>query len=181
MCALEELLGSKLELGLCETLVPELQRLVDANPFRERLRMLLMVALHRTGRSVDALTTYATWRRTVTEVWGIEPGRAIRQLWDEIRGEAPRPSGAAQSMPAGLKGAAMFLVRDGRHRVAAAIAAGHAGIEAVLQGRAVIASPATVIARIARAAAAVGRRSSSPTRRVGHQLWGRSSEGRPPR
>ena len=97
VCALEELLGSKLELGLCETLVPELQRLVDANPFRERLRMLLMVALHRTGRSVDALTTYATWRRTVTEVWGIEPGRAIRQLWDEIRGEAPRPSGAAQS------------------------------------------------------------------------------------
>ena len=39
---------------------------------------------------------------------------------------------------------------------------------------------ATVIARIARAAA-VGRRSSSPTRRVGHQLWGRSSEGRAPR
>ena len=75
----------------------------------------------------------------------------------------------------------MFLVRDGRHRVAAAIAAGHAGIEAVLQGRAVIASPATVIARIARAAAAVGRRSSSPTRCVGRQLWGRSSEGRAPR
>ena len=73
-----------------------------------------------------------------------------------------------------------FLVRDGRHRVAAAIAAGNAGIEAVLQGRVVITSPATVIARIARAAA-VGRRSSSPTRRVGHQLWGRSSEGRAPR
>jgi DNA-binding SARP family transcriptional activator len=47
--------------------------------------MLLMVALHRSGRSVEALSTYVDWRRTLLASWGIEPGRAIRQLSDEIR------------------------------------------------------------------------------------------------
>src|SRR5439155_4932207 len=65
---LEELLTAKLELG-SGTVVPELQRLVDGFPFRERPRMQLMVALHRSGRSVDALATYAEWRRILDESW----------------------------------------------------------------------------------------------------------------
>jgi hypothetical protein len=80
--ALEEHLAAKVELGNPEAVVPELQRLVDAFPFRERLRMQLMVALHRSGRSVEALPTYIEWRRILTDSWDIEPGPAIRQLWD---------------------------------------------------------------------------------------------------
>jgi DNA-binding SARP family transcriptional activator len=87
--ALEELLAAKLELGECDAVVPELQRLVDGSPYRESLRMQLMVALHRSGRSVEALSTYVEWRRTLLDSWGIEPGRAIRQLWDDIRVHAP--------------------------------------------------------------------------------------------
>jgi DNA-binding SARP family transcriptional activator len=83
--ALEEHLAAKVELGSPEAVVPELQRLVDAFPFRERLRMQLMVALHRSGRSVEALSTYVEWRRVLTESWEIEPGLAIRHLWDDIR------------------------------------------------------------------------------------------------
>jgi SARP family transcriptional regulator, regulator of embCAB operon len=87
--ALEELLGAKLDLGACEAVVPELQRLVDDFPFREQVRMQLMIALHRSGRSVEALSSYVDWRRMLMDSWGIEPGRAIRQLWDDIRLHAP--------------------------------------------------------------------------------------------
>jgi DNA-binding SARP family transcriptional activator len=87
--ALEELLAAKLELGAGAALVPELQRLVGGFPLRERLRMQLMVALHRSGRSVEALASYVDWRRTLMDGWGIEPGCAIRQLWDDIRRQAP--------------------------------------------------------------------------------------------
>jgi DNA-binding SARP family transcriptional activator len=83
--ALEELLAAKLELGAGAALVPELERLVDGFPLREQLRMQLMVALHRSGRSVEALGSYVDWRRTLIDAWGIEPGCAIRQVWDDIR------------------------------------------------------------------------------------------------
>jgi DNA-binding SARP family transcriptional activator len=86
--ALEELLAAKLELGAGAALVPELQRLVGGFPLREQLRMQLMVALHRSGRSVEALGSYVEWRRTLMDAWGIEPGCAIRQVWDDIRLQA---------------------------------------------------------------------------------------------
>jgi DNA-binding SARP family transcriptional activator len=81
--ALEELLAAKLELGSC-AVVPELQQLVDGFPFREGLRVQLMVALHRSGRSVDALATYAEWRRILDESWGMEPSHAIQQVRADI-------------------------------------------------------------------------------------------------
>jgi DNA-binding SARP family transcriptional activator len=65
--------------------VPDLQLLVELFQLRERLRMLLMVALYRSGRSVEALLTYAGRRRTLSESWGIEPGREIEQLEHDIR------------------------------------------------------------------------------------------------
>jgi DNA-binding SARP family transcriptional activator len=83
--AYEELIAVKLELGAGVAVVPELQRLVADFPLRERLRMQLMVALHRTGRSVEALTSYDDWCRTLMESWSIEPGHAIRQLREDIR------------------------------------------------------------------------------------------------
>jgi DNA-binding SARP family transcriptional activator len=83
--AIEELLAARVELGAGTAVVPELRRLVDEFPHRERLRMQLMVALHRSGRSVEALSSYLDWRRTLTDAWGIEPGRAIQQLWHDIR------------------------------------------------------------------------------------------------
>ena len=87
--AQEELLAAKLELGASEAVIPELQRLLVTFPHREQLRMHLMVALHRSGRSVEALSTYVDWRRTLIESWDIEPGRAIQRLCDDIRRRAP--------------------------------------------------------------------------------------------
>jgi DNA-binding SARP family transcriptional activator len=83
--ALEELLATKLGLGAGKTVVPELQRLVEDHPLRERLRMQLMTALHRSGRTVEALGTYVDWRRTLAATWGLEPGPDIQQLFEHIR------------------------------------------------------------------------------------------------
>jgi DNA-binding SARP family transcriptional activator len=87
--ALEELIEAKIELGACTAVVPDLQRLVLDFPLREQLRMHLMVALHRSGRSVEALSTYLDWRRTLKATWDLEPGQAIQQLWNDIRLHAP--------------------------------------------------------------------------------------------
>jgi len=87
--ALEELIEAKIELGACTAVLPELQRLVFDFPLREQFRIHLMVALHRSGRSVEALSTYLDWRQTLEATWDLEPGQAIQRLWDDIRLRAP--------------------------------------------------------------------------------------------
>ena len=77
--------------------MPELQLLVEEFPLRERLRIQLMVALHRSGRSVEALVSYAGWRDTLTESWGIQPGPVIQRVSDEIAGHTTEALGAAVS------------------------------------------------------------------------------------
>ena len=73
----------------CTAVLPELQRLVFDFPLREQFRIHLMVALHRSGRSVEALSTYLDWRQTLEATWDLEPGQAIQRLWDDIRLRAP--------------------------------------------------------------------------------------------
>jgi SARP family transcriptional regulator, regulator of embCAB operon len=89
VCALEELIEAKIELGACTAVLPELQRLVFDFPLREQLRMHLMIALHRSGRSVEALSTYLDWRQMLAANWDLQPGQAIQRLWDDIRLHAP--------------------------------------------------------------------------------------------
>ena len=50
-----ELLEAELELGHHSRLVGELEMLVAAHPYQERLRELLMLALYRSGRQAEAL------------------------------------------------------------------------------------------------------------------------------
>jgi DNA-binding SARP family transcriptional activator/tetratricopeptide (TPR) repeat protein len=62
-------------------------------PLRERLHELHMEALYRSGRQADALAVYQALRdRLVTEL-GIEPGRPLQRLHDDVL------SGAAMSAP----------------------------------------------------------------------------------
>jgi len=89
VCALEELIEAKIEQGAYTAVLPELQRLVFDFPLREQFRMHLMVALHRSGRSVEALSTYLDWRQTLEATWDLEPGQAIQRLLDDIRLHAP--------------------------------------------------------------------------------------------
>jgi DNA-binding SARP family transcriptional activator len=104
--AQEAQLDAALHLGGHAEAVPELRRLSDAHPLRERLHMLLMLALYRSGRQGEALTAYQDARRVVIEELGTEPGRQLRDLHQQILTDAPdlgapRPA-AAKPAPAVL-------------------------------------------------------------------------------
>lgn len=87
-----------LRLGRHHELVSELVELVTANPFRERLRAQLMLALYRTERKAEAPQTYRSGRRLFVEELGLEPGAELRRLeWailaDQV-GDVLEPGGA---------------------------------------------------------------------------------------
>src|SRR5207248_1479548 len=77
---LEGRLEEDLALGRHAHLVPELEALVAAEPLRERLRGLLMLALYRSARQADALAAYRDARETLVGELGIEPGPDLRAL-----------------------------------------------------------------------------------------------------
>jgi predicted ATPase/DNA-binding SARP family transcriptional activator len=78
--ALELRIEADLALGEHDRVVTELESLVRAEPYRERLRAQLMLALYRSGRQADALAAYADARRELAEDVGLEPGPALREL-----------------------------------------------------------------------------------------------------
>ncbi|WP_410572267.1 BTAD domain-containing putative transcriptional regulator [Amycolatopsis sp. cmx-4-61] len=101
LVALEELYEQELGCGRHGEVVGELRRLVDEHPFRERLRAALMLALHRCGRTREALETYTQARDLLVDELGIEPGQALQDLRLRIlRGEdEPAPPAAAPATP----------------------------------------------------------------------------------
>jgi YVTN family beta-propeller protein len=78
--ALEERIDADLALGRHAVLVPELDALVAAHPYRERLRAQQMLALYRSGRQTDALEAYQAGRRVLRDELGLEPGNELRDL-----------------------------------------------------------------------------------------------------
>jgi DNA-binding SARP family transcriptional activator len=81
---LEDLIDAELSLGAGIELVAQLENLIAANPFRERLRGQLMLALYRAGRQADALEAYQETRRTLVDELGIEPSAPLRGLEQAI-------------------------------------------------------------------------------------------------
>jgi DNA-binding SARP family transcriptional activator/tetratricopeptide (TPR) repeat protein len=78
--ATETYLELELGLGRHHQLVGELNRLVHEHPLRERLRGLLMIALHRSGRQAEALDVYRAGRDLLIDELGLEPGEELRSL-----------------------------------------------------------------------------------------------------
>ena len=62
----------------------QLTLLVAEHPFRERLTGLLMLALARSGRQAEALAAYRRARRLLVAELGVEPGRDLQRLHDDI-------------------------------------------------------------------------------------------------
>ncbi|WP_410594360.1 BTAD domain-containing putative transcriptional regulator [Amycolatopsis sp. lyj-23] len=103
LVALEELYEQELAAGRHGEVAGELRRLVDEHPFRERLRAALMLALHRCGRTPEALETYARVHDLLVDELGIEPGQALQDLRLRIlRGEGEPAPPAATPKPAEL-------------------------------------------------------------------------------
>jgi DNA-binding SARP family transcriptional activator len=103
LTVVEEHIDMRMRLGQHHELTGELVELVAANPFRERLRAWLMIALHRTGRQAEALHTYRSGRQLFMEELGLEPGAELRRLERAIlAGEAAdvlEPGQAARPAP----------------------------------------------------------------------------------
>ncbi|MFC4531753.1 AfsR/SARP family transcriptional regulator [Sphaerisporangium dianthi] len=79
LSALEDYFHAQLEAGWHIHAVGELRRAAEENPFRERLQSLLMLALHRCGRTPEALELYAGARDRLASELGIEPGSLLRE------------------------------------------------------------------------------------------------------
>lgn len=75
----ELLLRAMLAVGRNEEALPELERLVGAEPYREHLWALLMVGRYRLGLQRSALRAYDDASARLGEV-GLVPGRALEEL-----------------------------------------------------------------------------------------------------
>jgi DNA-binding SARP family transcriptional activator/tetratricopeptide (TPR) repeat protein len=104
LTALESAIAAELELGRHVELVPELEALVEEQPFRERPRGQLMLALYGAGRQADALSVYREGHRRLVEELGLDPSPSLRQLERRILEhdptlDAPRPPGHSSPPP----------------------------------------------------------------------------------
>jgi DNA-binding SARP family transcriptional activator len=102
LATLELDLEAELALGRHEIIVAELQGAVEEQPYRERFWYLLIEALLRDDRRVEALRTCSRLRDRLVEV-GLEVGDELRQLEDRIL--AGSPESVRQS-----------VMRTGRHQ-----------------------------------------------------------------
>jgi DNA-binding SARP family transcriptional activator len=89
MSCREELIEAELALGEHASLVPELEALVREQPFRERTRGQLMLALYRSGRQADALDAFQQARHKLIEELGVEPSGSLRELEQAILRQDP--------------------------------------------------------------------------------------------
>lgn len=80
LCALEEHVHSRLLLGDCHTLVPELRRATATHPTRERLWAALMTALYRCGDPGGALLAYTEAGAAMRHQLGLDPGAELAEL-----------------------------------------------------------------------------------------------------
>ncbi|MFD1939486.1 BTAD domain-containing putative transcriptional regulator [Nonomuraea mangrovi] len=100
LLAAEQRAEAMLALDRADELTADLAALVAAHPLRERLRELLMRALRLAGRRADALRVHQEGRDVLVAELGIEPGRRLRELHEEIlREEDPVPAVRPAQLP----------------------------------------------------------------------------------
>ncbi|WP_030919280.1 AfsR/SARP family transcriptional regulator [Streptosporangium amethystogenes] len=73
-----------LTLGHHSELIGELRLLVTEHPLNEKLRGQLMLALHHTGRTAEALEEFRICRRHFRDELGLEPGEEVARIHQTI-------------------------------------------------------------------------------------------------
>jgi DNA-binding SARP family transcriptional activator/pimeloyl-ACP methyl ester carboxylesterase len=115
------------DLGRSESVVPELEAFVAANPLREAARAVLMRALYLTGLHTKALRLYQDYRERLADELGLEPAAALQRLQSQILNHSvdldvlpPRPTATAASQPAvgSLDALQVRYLRHAGHRIA---------------------------------------------------------------
>jgi predicted ATPase/DNA-binding SARP family transcriptional activator len=75
---------ARLALGLHSELTSELGEQVSHHPFRERLRAAHMRALHRSGRTSEALDSFQELRSRLADELGLDPGPELTALHQAV-------------------------------------------------------------------------------------------------
>ena len=102
---LEDRFEAGLALGEHAALVPRIEAAITDEPFRERFRAQLALALFRSGRQRDALQSLQTARAVLLDEAGIDMGTELRQLEADILAQSPAldappaSTGAARGAP----------------------------------------------------------------------------------
>ncbi|MBG6141614.1 AfsR/SARP family transcriptional regulator [Longispora fulva] len=104
LAALGDLWDGELRLGGHADAVPELERLLVADPGEERLVGLLMLARYRCGRHPEALTGYQRLRAHLADTLGVDPSPELQRLHTAILRRDPSldPPDAPGQVPAQL-------------------------------------------------------------------------------
>ncbi|WP_395107092.1 BTAD domain-containing putative transcriptional regulator [Actinomadura sp. SCN-SB] len=109
LAVLEAYAEARLELGEHRELAGELGEHVSRHPYRERLRAAHMRALHRAGRTSEALDAFHELRRRLADELGLDPGPELVRLHQAILSgdpsedapePAPRPVKPSTNLPA---------------------------------------------------------------------------------
>ncbi|MGZ4201805.1 MAG: ABC transporter substrate-binding protein [Thermoleophilaceae bacterium] len=103
--AQEDLFEALLAIGRHADVIEEARALVADQPFRERVRGQLMLALYRSGRQADALEVYREGRRALVEELGLEPGHQLKQLEAQILAQDAELDPPQAAAPAGTDAA----------------------------------------------------------------------------
>ncbi|MEU6858621.1 BTAD domain-containing putative transcriptional regulator [Glycomyces sp. NPDC046736] len=92
----------ELDLDTKAAVVADLRRVLDDHPYRQRAAELLMTALHREDRTVEALEAYEAIRRRLADELGIDPGQRLKDLHTAILRDDPalRASPGPEAGPA---------------------------------------------------------------------------------
>ncbi|MEX0666990.1 MAG: BTAD domain-containing putative transcriptional regulator, partial [Acidimicrobiia bacterium] len=89
LVAIEERIAADLATGNHRGVVAELETLARDYPYRERLHVLHMLALYRSGRQADALRAFQRTRMLLAEELGIDPSAELRDLEQRILEQDP--------------------------------------------------------------------------------------------
>ncbi|MFI7677717.1 BTAD domain-containing putative transcriptional regulator [Actinophytocola sp. NPDC049390] len=109
LAAVEAHAEARLALGEHRELVGELGEQVAGHPYRERLRAAHMRALHRAGRTGEALDSFQSLRRGLADELGLDPGPELTALHqamlsgdpaEDAPSPAPRPMRRTTNLPA---------------------------------------------------------------------------------
>ncbi len=93
LAAWEDCLDLEAALGRYRETVPELTALAAEHPLRERFAGQLMRALHRSGRTADALAVHRLFVGRLAEELGLDPSPELRNLYLELLRSEPERNG----------------------------------------------------------------------------------------
>ena len=82
--ALESLIDCELALGEHAAVIGELDELIAQHPLREQLHQRRVLALYRSGRQSEALTSYDRLRRQLRDELGVDPNESLQHLHQQM-------------------------------------------------------------------------------------------------